>query len=182
MGLQVNVGGVWKTVAAIEVNVGGVWKTVSSIETKIGAAWKAAYSAVSSILYLSTNLYFLLYGYFDPGTASITLYRTGDLVTAGSADSGQDVPSDTNMFVMDADRYTNCGDDFEFRLLKTAGNMDTSDLGFSNSIWYTINTTRTISYAPPSYNDYWIGTIEIREIADTDNEVTANVRFEHFEF
>lgn len=40
MTLEVNIGGVWKTVSSVEVNVGGVWKTVSNIESNIAGVWK----------------------------------------------------------------------------------------------------------------------------------------------
>jgi len=49
MGIEVNVGGVWKTVSGIEVNIAGVWKTVSNIETNIAGVWKSVSSALSAL-------------------------------------------------------------------------------------------------------------------------------------
>ena len=50
MPIEINVGGVWKTVDSMEVNVGGVWKTVDNIETNISAAWKQAYSGAPEVV------------------------------------------------------------------------------------------------------------------------------------
>jgi len=40
MPAQIKVGGVWKTVTAIQLRVGGVWKTLTKGEIKVGGVWK----------------------------------------------------------------------------------------------------------------------------------------------
>ena len=81
MPIEINVGGVWKTVDSIEVNVGGVWKTVDNIETNISASWKQAYSGVPEVVVAATKSILLLR--FDA-----TCYAGVTVATDGGLDSG----------------------------------------------------------------------------------------------
>ena len=38
--MQINIGGVWKSVNGVQINIGGVWKTAVCIQQNIGGVWK----------------------------------------------------------------------------------------------------------------------------------------------
>lgn len=45
MTMKVNIGGVWKDVAAVKVNINGVWKAVSKITGNVGGVWKSLFES-----------------------------------------------------------------------------------------------------------------------------------------
>ena len=45
MTMKINIGGVWKDVAAVKVNIDGVWKAVSKITGNVGGVWKSLFES-----------------------------------------------------------------------------------------------------------------------------------------
>ena len=165
--IQVNVGGVWKTVSGVEVNVGGVWKPCTSIETNVGGVWKQSFT---SGIALSLNSVLVNDGGGGTMYAGFYLYRAGTTYERDQYGYYQ-VHASTD-YMATADRTSTIGDLYEMKFVKTSG---TSLSGITDNTWYTISATRggyiTTAFAPKSY----VGTVHVREIADTSTEVSASV-------
>lgn len=48
--LNINVGGVWKSIDTASINVAGVWKTPDSISINVAGVWKTVWQALSVIV------------------------------------------------------------------------------------------------------------------------------------
>ena len=43
IGIQLNIGDVWKDATGVQINIGDVWKTVTKMEINIGDVWKTIF-------------------------------------------------------------------------------------------------------------------------------------------
>lgn len=111
---------------------------------------------------------------FDPSYAGFRLNRDGTMDGRDSA--GYYTVGSATQWIEAAGRYSTVGDLYEFQTVKTGG--ADSLIGVTDSVWADINTTRegyiTTSSLPVSY----VGTLTIREKADTGNSVSCTLTFD----
>ena len=80
-----------------------------------------------------------------------------------------------NEWVDAASQGAGFGDDYEMKFVKSSG--DNLSGGLTNDTWYALTVARqgylTTSFGTKTYN----GTLYVREIADTSNQVSCSVYF-----
>lgn len=77
-------------------------------------------------------------------------------------------------YISSADRTSTIGDLYEMKVVKTSGNAAIQG-GLVDDTWYTINTDRELYYTASFVEKTYVGTLHVREIADTANEKTCAI-------
>ena len=171
MSMHVRVGGTWRTVTGLHVRVGGVWRSCSEGHVRVGGVWQQFFGG-GDTLALPTSIGSTG---FDPSSpfdarAGVKVDTDGymyRLINNGtwSQVSGSQYWIDNKSATMS---------DYE---CKMEGTGSTPNLyGLSLSTWYTLSIDRAWGIQRTiAGTSSFAGTLYIREIADTGNQVTCTI-------
>lgn len=110
----------------------------------------------------------------SPSYAGFRINRNGTIEARDNA--GYYQVSATTDWVDQASRTTTIGDSYEFKTVKTSG---TSLTGHTDNMWYTIDGAPNEGYITTnSFPKSYRGTLYVREIADTANQVSCTLSFD----
>ena len=93
-------------------------------------------------------------------------YRNGDFQVDGT--------QRVNEWVTEINKEPTLGDLYEIRCTKSGGGLTLS--GIADNTWVTLSSDLTI-FSESTASDSYTGTLEIRQIADTSNNASANISF-----
>lgn len=102
-------------------------------------------------------------------TCSWEVQRDGDLQLLAPTNTTR-----TNEWVTSGDKEATIGDLYEARITKTSGFNEVLT-NWSNGVYSTINNNKKLTLNPSFGTTTYVGTLDIREIADTGNIDTAAV-------
>ena len=168
MPIETKIGSAWKTLDTVEVKIGSAWKSVDTVEVKIGSVWKEVFTRRALALTALDS------SFYDPtpaysSTVGIRLLTTGDVEEYLSSSTWTAQNSGTE-WINDLTGVS--ASDYECYLSGTG----TTPSGPALNTWHTISATQqwTITRTTAG-TSYFSGTLQIREIADTANTVSAAV-------
>jgi len=128
-------------------------------------------AAASAYTVALTNLQSIV-GYFtgNSATAGVRVQSNGNVSERSLLGYTEQNPASE---WCDANGVAGVGSDFEARLTASSGSVDS---GPSLSVWHTISSDLTweITHGPSGTQEF-VGTLEVREIANTGNSSSATV-------
>jgi len=171
MPTEVKHGGAWRTLNGVEVKHGGSWRTVKTIEARHGGSWRTVYKSEALAL---------------PASISSSGF---DVSSPYNALAGVKVDTDGYMYrlvtnswsqVSGADYWINdkaaTKSNYQCQLVRTSGVSAAALYGLSLSTWYTLSSDRAWGIdRTAAGSEEFHGTLYIREIADTSNQVTCSI-------
>ncbi len=164
-------GGSWRTITGVEVKHAGSWRTIESIKVKHGGSWRTVYSGETILLPSSTTSSgFDLSSPYD-ARAGVKVDTDGYFYRLVSNSWSQ--VSGTQYWINNKSATMS---NYECKMVRTSGVSSANLYGLSLNTWYTLSTDRAwgIQRTTAGSSEFH-GTLYIREIADTSNQVTGSV-------
>ncbi|WP_434510531.1 hypothetical protein [Desulfitobacterium sp. AusDCA] len=170
--MQVNIGGIWKTINALQCNIGGVWKTIKSGFCNIAGVWKQFYSKIFQIYTNGVSNYsswFKSYSW-DSGSGNYSWSNNGSylyLKTSWTGESGYAAVKISLSSLLDVTNYSTLHVDLENVGL---GGVYTGPATITISVGTTNNTYPDLGLAHAYY-----GTLSRQTVTLDISSITGNV-------
>jgi hypothetical protein len=172
MTFHVRSGGSWRTIDDPQVRVSGTWQEIDEGWVKVSGTWQQFYTREALAL---------------PGLISSTGL---DVSTPYDARAAVKVDTDGYMYRLVSGSFSQVsGSDYwindkaatksNYECKMTGTGTTPNDYGLSLNTWYTLSSDRTWGLIRTSSgSESFSGTLYIREIADTGNQVTCSITLE----
>jgi hypothetical protein len=166
---EVKHAGAWRTIDGVEVKHSGAWRDVKTIEVRHSGAWRTVYQLEAIALPTSIS-------------------STGlDVTSPYSALAGVKVDTDGYMYRIVSNAWSQVsGTDYwindkaatksNYECKLTGTGSTPNHYGLSLNTWYTLSSDRSWGLHQTTVGvKTFDGTLYIREIADTSNQVTCSI-------
>ena len=107
-----------------------------------------------------------------PQSQCFRFQRNGQVYRARAVVQGYSAYGGTVYYIATADRYTNCGDDYEVKFVKNSGTVNIDS--YTDGTYLQMNQDRHFQITSSGFGTY-NGTGTIRKISDTSDFVEFNV-------
>lgn len=169
MDTTVKSGGTWRTIKEIWVKSGGTWRDVQSAWVKSGGTWRQVFARLALALPTSiSSSGFDLSAPYD-ARAAVKVDTDGYMYRLVGGSFSQ--VSGSQYWINDK---TATMSNYECKMEGTGSTPN--DYGLNLSTWYTLSSDRTWGLIRTvAGQESFSGTLYIREIADTSNQVTCSI-------
>jgi hypothetical protein len=169
MDTNVKSGGTWRTIKEIWVKSGGTWRDIQEVWVKSGGSWRQVFQRLA--LALPTSISSSGFDASSPYNARAAVKVDTDGYMYRLVSNSFSQVSGSQYWISDK---TATMSNYE---CKMEGTGDTpNDYGLNLSTWYTLSADRTWGLIRTvAGSEQFNGTLYIREIADTGNQVTCSI-------